>query len=73
MIKKSIIAFTLATILSAGFSGIADAYTGNSNTGKFHYDDCRWAQKINYNYRVYFDTRDEAIDSGYIPCKVCRP
>nr|WP_302937364.1 Ada metal-binding domain-containing protein [Megamonas funiformis] len=22
---------------------------------------------------MYFSSRDEAINSGYIPCKVCRP
>ncbi|MGJ0690276.1 Ada metal-binding domain-containing protein [Veillonella seminalis] len=22
---------------------------------------------------VYFDSRDAAVNSGYVPCKVCRP
>nr|WP_225723692.1 Ada metal-binding domain-containing protein [Veillonella seminalis] len=22
---------------------------------------------------MYFDSRDAAVNSGYVPCKVCRP
>lgn len=49
------------------------AYTGNSRTAKFHYDGCKWAQKISPANHVYFDSRDAAVNSGYVPCKVCRP
>jgi len=48
-------------------------YVGASTTGKFHYTYCRWAQKIRGDHRVYFDSREEAIDAGYVPCKVCQP
>lgn len=48
-------------------------YIGNSNTKKFHYDTCRYASEIAPNHRVYFNTRQEAIEKGYIPCKVCKP
>ncbi|MFQ9572002.1 MAG: Ada metal-binding domain-containing protein [Dialister invisus] len=23
--------------------------------------------------KIYFDTRDEAINAGYVPCKRCNP
>lgn len=48
-------------------------YVGNAKSMKFHYPDCRWAQKISPANRVYFETREEAIEAGYTPCKVCRP
>lgn len=48
-------------------------YVGNSNTMKFHYTSCSSAKKISENNRVYFETRDEAISCGYIPCKRCNP
>ncbi|MBP2657257.1 MAG: hypothetical protein H6Q69_289 [Firmicutes bacterium] len=49
------------------------AYVGASTTGKFHYTSCRWAEKIRPDHRVYFNTREEAISAGYVPCKVCQP
>jgi hypothetical protein len=52
---------------------MATSYVGASTTGKFHYTNCTWANKIRSDHRVYFESRDEAIDAGYVPCKVCRP
>ncbi|WAM32456.1 thermonuclease family protein [Caldicellulosiruptor naganoensis] len=48
-------------------------YVGNTNSKKFHYPWCKWAQKISPYNRVYFQSRKEAIKAGYIPCKVCKP
>lgn len=47
------------------------AYHGNTNTFKFHEPSCRY-----YNCphcTAVFKTRQEAIDAGYVPCKVCNP
>lgn len=52
---------------------LATNYIGNSNTGKFHYASCRWVSKMYDSHKVYFESREEAIDAGYVPCKVCRP
>jgi hypothetical protein len=52
---------------------MASSYVGATTTGKFHYTSCRWAGKIRDDHRAYFDSREEAIDAGYVPCKVCRP
>ncbi|MQL50853.1 hypothetical protein GFC01_00890 [Desulfofundulus thermobenzoicus] len=54
-------------------AGSAGKYIGNSNSKKFHYPDCQWAQKISPSNRVEFNTREEAVNAGYQPCKVCRP
>lgn len=48
-------------------------FWGSKNSNKYHYPDCRWAQKIKPNNLVKFSSPEEAIKSGYIPCKVCRP
>jgi methylphosphotriester-DNA--protein-cysteine methyltransferase len=63
----------LAVTLSYDNTALAATYVGASTTGKFHYESCRWAQKIRDDHRVYFESREEAIDAGYVPCKVCRP
>lgn len=48
-------------------------YMGNANTRKFHLTSCHWASRTKEKNRVYFKTRDEAIEAGYEPCKQCRP
>ena len=49
----------------------AGMYIGNKNSKKFHRQDCR-ALPAEKN-RVYFDSRDKAIQNGYDPCKICNP
>ena len=46
-------------------------YIGNKNSKKFHNPDCGTlpAEKN----RVYFSSRDEAIQQGYSPCGNCNP
>ena len=48
-------------------------YIGNSNSMKFHYASCQWGQKTKENNRVYFNDRNDAINQGFEPCKVCSP
>jgi len=48
-------------------------YIGNAHTYKLHYASCRYIGMMNEGNKVYFESRDEAIDAGYVPCKVCRP
>ncbi|MHB9038496.1 MAG: Ada metal-binding domain-containing protein [Armatimonadota bacterium] len=46
-------------------------YIGNTRSFVFHRQSCRHLpHKEN---RTYFDTRKEAIDTGYRPCRKCRP
>jgi hypothetical protein len=49
------------------------AYIANSNTGKFHYAGCRYVRMMSPGNKVFYDSRDEAVDAGYVACKVCRP
>ena len=48
-------------------------YVGHKNSKKFHFPHCKWAKKMNQENQVWFKNRQEAIDKGYIPCKVCNP
>ena len=49
------------------------AFIGNARSHKFHRPGCRWAKNISHANRVCFKSRQDAIDQGYTPCKVCRP
>jgi methylphosphotriester-DNA--protein-cysteine methyltransferase len=48
-------------------------YVGSSKSNKYHYPTCEWALKINPANLVTFKSAKEALDAGYVPCKVCRP
>lgn len=76
MFKKLVVG-TLLGICLISFSGIVlsegTVYVGSKNSTKYHYTWCRWAQKINPNNKVIFNSAKEARDAGYIPCKVCKP
>lgn len=52
---------------------MAAGYIGNARSYIFHFSGCRYVAQMNPGNKVYFDSRDEAIESGYRPCKVCRP
>lgn len=48
-------------------------YVGNSNSSKFHRGSCGSVNKIAEHNRVIFNSREEAINSGYQACKRCHP
>lgn len=49
-------------------------YIINTDTKKFHFPNCRYADKIDDEHREeYTGTRDELIEMDYEPCKVCNP
>ena len=75
MKKKLLLLMSIFMLVGMMASSVAlgSDYIGNSNSYKFHYASCRWVQKMSDNHKVYFESRDEAIDAGYVPCKVCRP
>lgn len=71
MMKKFILTLTLSSITFLMM--FVSIYVGNLNSYKFHYQGCRWGQRIHESNRYYSDSRQELIDLGMIPCKVCRP
>lgn len=48
-----------------------ETYIGNKNSKKFHIPSCNTlpAEKN----RIYFSSRDKAVDSGFSPCSNCHP
>jgi micrococcal nuclease len=49
------------------------SYVGSRRSMKFHTRQCQWGKQIAAHNLVVFASRAEAINSGYVPCKVCRP
>ncbi len=49
-------------------------YILNTNSMKFHYPWCSSVDDMSEkNKRLFYGTRDEAVNGGYAPCKRCNP
>jgi len=48
-------------------------YVASKNSKVFHKPDCRWAKRIKPENLVGYNSRDEAIEAGKRPCKMCKP
>jgi micrococcal nuclease len=73
--KKKIIVCVLVLVMVLSFTAVALAtsYVGASTSDKFHYRSCEWAKKIKHGNRIFFSSRQAAINAGYTPCRVCSP
>ncbi len=64
----------LSLILSVGAVQQQETkFVGSKKSDKYHYTWCRWAQKIKSSNLVTFNSVKEALEAGYVACKVCRP
>jgi len=70
---KKFFAVILAVLMLITANVLASTYVGNVNSGKFHYSSCRWAKRISSHNRVYLNSRQDAINRRFVPCKVCDP
>lgn len=52
---------------------VKEEYVLNTATLKFHHPHCRHVKKIEEENFATCDSREQAISSGYQPCKVCCP
>ncbi len=50
------------------------SYIANKSSHKFHYPDCKGVADMKEKNKLYFDgSREELIEQGYEPCKMCNP
>jgi methylphosphotriester-DNA--protein-cysteine methyltransferase len=69
---RKILAVTIFLLLFIPYA-ISAEFWAPKKSNKYHYPDCRWAQKIKPENLIKFQSPEEAQKAGYIPCKVCRP
>lgn len=48
-------------------------YWASAKAEKFHLPDCEWAQKISDSNKIIYQSREDAIEDGKVPCGVCNP
>ncbi|OGL40152.1 MAG: hypothetical protein A2042_02900 [Candidatus Schekmanbacteria bacterium GWA2_38_11] len=65
--------FTISLLVTVSLADEQTKFVGSKNSNKYHFPDCKWAQKINPKNLVTFTSVEEAKKAGYIPCKVCKP
>jgi len=70
---KSIIVVTILSFFILATSALSAEFWASAKSNKYHYPSCRWAQKIKSSNLIVFKNPEEAIQAGYVPCKVCRP
>ncbi len=49
------------------------SYVGSVNSDKYHFPECRHAQNIKAENKIWFDSLEEAKKAGYVPCGACKP
>jgi len=69
---EEVVSIDLDEFLNEGLNSSRDL-VGSATTKKYHRADCRYAEKIAEENRVYFSSSKEAIEAGFLPCKVCNP
>lgn len=52
---------------------VGSFYVGSTTSDKYHRPDCRYAEKIKDENKIFFSDAEEAEEAGYSPCKVCNP
>ncbi len=58
---------------SSSDSSGTGSYVANGNSGKFHVASCSSVSKMSENNKIFFSSRNEAINQGFEPCKICNP
>lgn len=48
-------------------------YIGNKKSQRFHFPTCRAVSQMSEKNKVFFASREEAIEHHYIPCGECNP
>ncbi len=56
-----------------GAGGGEYRYVASTTSDKYHRPDCRYAEKIKDENKIFFSDAREAEEAGYSPCKVCNP
>lgn len=54
-------------------SSSTQTYIGNTNSKIFHNPNCSTIKKMRNSNKITLHSRQEAINNGYRPCKVCKP
>ena len=66
-------AYAVTSSPVSGGNDLQTSYIGNQNSKKFHLPDCSSVEEMSEKNKVYFNSRQEALDAGYESCGKCNP
>ena len=68
MIVICLVAIIPLTVYSGDYQYVASKFSV-----KYHLPTCKQALRIHERNRIMFNTAQEAVRAGYLPCGVCKP
>jgi hypothetical protein len=69
--RKTILSLSILLLFIP--AAISAEFWASKKSNKYHYPTCIWAQKIKPANLIKFASPEEAVKTGYVPCKVCNP
>jgi len=69
---RRLLTVTILLLVFVPFA-IAAEFWGSKNSNKYHYPDCRWAQRTKPSNLIKFKSPEDAQKAGYVPCEACKP
>ena len=70
---NKIIALALIVVLLLVASALSMEFWASRKSDRYHFPDCRHAERIKPANLIKFASSGEARKAGYTPCKACRP
>ncbi len=72
-IKSYMIVGCLFVLIPLTLHAADHNYVASKFSIRYHFPTCKRALRIQEQNRVIFNTAEEAVKAGYIPCSVCKP
>ena len=73
MAKKAALVLLGAIFALTAFAADPPKYVASNYSDRYHRADCKVAQKIHKDELIVFNTPEEAVLAGLVPCKKCNP
>ena len=67
-------ALSVCVVLAVGLLGCSKgAYVGSTMSHRYHDPSCMWAEELDRDRQIWFETAAEAEEAGYEACSTCLP
>ena len=71
--KKIFLILGILVLCASTLMAGSDYYVGSKRSNKYHTPECPMVKRIYPSNKVIFYSIAQAIKSGYIPCRICKP
>ncbi len=70
---RRVIAAVFAVVLATATLGCGEKFIASKYGSRYHLPSCPWAQEVEKDNRVVFDSKDAAVQAGLNACTICNP